>query len=329
MAVITMRDIARQAAVSQATVSLVLNDRKSSLISEATRDRVQTVARELGYRPNQNARALARGKTDTIGLWIKSFHSTYYMQFLHELDQIVTRDGYSLIVSRNTTLQETSSIMQSFPMQSVDGIIAVDIPETVEHFNRYVSATPLVNLGSQYSGTVDYVAAELTTGTQEAIRHLIGRGRRTIALLIDTPSHGMGGGEREAAYHAVMLEAGLPPEIIFSVSQAHEDAGNAVRARLQTGRPLDAIFCYNDDMAIGANRGLRDAGRRMPEDVALVGCDNITEAAYMEPPLSTIGQPRAELCSQAWLFLQNRMREPQMPIQSAILSGHFIPRASS
>lgn len=329
MAVITMRDIARQAEVSQATVSLVLNDRKSTFISEATRERVRTVARELGYRPNQNARALARGKTDTIGLWIKSLHSTYYTQFLQDLDQRVTADGYSLIISRNTALQETSSIMQAYPMQSVDGIIAVDIPETVEYFARFVSTTPLVNLGSQYSANVDYVAVELTTGTQEAIRHLVGRGRRAIALLIDSHSHGVGGGERENTYQSVMEAAGLTPETIISAGQAHQDARDAVRVRLQSDRPLEAIFCYNDDMAIGANRALHDAGLRVPEDVALIGCDDITEAGFLQPPLSTIGHPRSELCGLAWQFLQNRMRDPLLPLQSAVLSGHFIPRASS
>ena len=329
MAVITMRDIARQASVSQATVSLVLNDSKNAFISEATRDRVRATARELGYRPNQNARALARGKTDTIGLWIKSLHSTFYMQLLNELDQIVTGEGYSLIISRNTSLQETSSIMQAFPMQSVDGIIAVDIPETVEHYNRYTSGTPLVNLGSQYSGSVDYVAAELGTGTQEAIRYLIGRGKRAIALLIDSPSHSAGGGERETAYRAVMQEAGLVPEILLAESQAYQHARDAVVARVRAGAPLEAIFCYNDDMAIGANRGLHDAGRRVPEDIVLIGCDDINEARFLEPPLSSIGHPRTEMCLLAWQFLQNRMRDPKMEIQTALLSGHFIPRASS
>ena len=329
MPVITMRDIARHASVSQATVSLVLNDRRSSFISEATRDRVLATARELGYRPNQNARALARGKTDTIGLWIKSLHSTYYMQFLNELDQLVTRDGYSLIISRNTALQATSSIMQAFPMQSVDGIIAVDIPETVEHFNHYMSSTPLVNLGSQYSSTVDHVAADLETGTKEAIRHLIARGRRSIILLIDSPSHGSGGGEREASYRAVMEEAGLPPEILLAEGQSHQEARDAVWARVQASPLPEAIFCYNDDMAIGANRGLHDAGLRVPEDVALVGCDDIKESRFQQPALSTVCQPNAELCSLAWQFLQNRMRDPALPLQSARLSGHFIARASS
>lgn len=241
----------------------------------------------------------------------------------------MTADGYSLIISRNTALQETSSIMQSFPLQSVDGIIAVDIPETVEFFHRLALTTPLVNIGSQYSASVDYVAAELTTGTEEAIRHLIGRGRRAIALLIDAPSHGVGGGERETTYRSVMAAVGMKPEILVSDSQAHQDAREAVRGRLQTGPPLDAIFCYNDDMAVGANRALHDAGLRVPEDVALIGCDDITEAAFLQPPLSTLGHPRSELCELAWRFLQNRMRDPLLPRQSAILSGHFIPRASS
>ncbi len=330
MAVITMRDIARQANVSQATVSLVLNERQSALISEATRHRVRTAAQELGYRPNQNARALARGKTDTIGLWIKSLHSSYYTEFLQDIDQIVTQDGYSVIISRNTTLQKTPSIMQAFPMQTVDGIIAIDIPETVDYFSHQLSqATPLVNLGSQYSDTVDYVAAELNTGTQEAVRYLIGRGKRAIALLINTPSHSMGGGERESAYRSVMEEAGYRPEFLESPSQTHQDALETVRRRIADGPPLDALFCYNDDMAIGANRAVRDAGLRVPEDVAIVGCDDIADARFLEPPLSTIGHPRAELCRLAWEFLQNRMRDPNRPLQTVTLQGHFIARASS
>ena len=116
---ITMRDIAKEANVSQTMVSFVLNNRDDLPIAPATRERVISTARALGYRPNQMARALAMGRTNAIGLWIRSLHSSFYMQLAHDIDQVVTNGSYALMISRNARISKVSSIMQEFPMMSV------------------------------------------------------------------------------------------------------------------------------------------------------------------------------------------------------------------
>ena len=323
--IVTMRDIAAAAKVSQTTVSLVLNKRESSFISDVTRDRVLTTARELGYRPNQIARALATGRTNIIGLWIRSLHSSYYTQLVHDLDELITTSSYSAIISRNTAISD-ASLMQEFPMMSVDGIIAVDIPEIIDNFNG--SQIPIVSIGYQSTLVADSVAIELLSGTIEAMQHLYDSGRRRIALLIDGPCR-TGGGDRMDGYLSFMREKELPVEFITATGQSHLEAYEAIRTRIEQGSLPDAVFCFNDDMALGASRALHAAGVRIPEDVALVGCDNIEECPYMEPPLSTIVHPRKEVCLLAWEFLQKRIADPDSSKQTALLNARFIARQSS
>jgi LacI family transcriptional regulator len=321
-----MRDIAAAAKVSQTTVSLVLNKRESSFISDGTRDRVFATAKELGYRPNQIARALATGRTNIIGLWIRSLHSSYYTQMVHDLDELITASSYSAIISRNTAISDVS-IMQEFPMMSVDGIIAVDIPEIIDNLSG--SQIPIVSIGYQSTLVADSVAIELLSGTIEAMQHLYDSGRRRIALLIDGPCKRGGGGDRMDGYLSFMREKEMPIEFITSAGQSHFEACEAIGARIQQGSLPEAVFCFNDDMALGASRALHAAGVRIPDDVALVGCDNIEECPYMEPPLSTIVHPRKEVCLLAWDFLQKRIADPDSAKQEALLSARFIARQSS
>ncbi len=324
-----MQDIANAASVSQTTVSLVLNKRNGSLISDSTRERVVATARELGYRPNQLARALAKGHTNTIGLWIRSLHSSFYMQLVHDIDDVITGSSYVTIITRNVTISDTFSFMQEFPLSSVDGIIAVDIPETVDNFvSELRSRTPIVNVGSHVTESADAVVVELVTATRTALEHMYATGRRRIAYLIDQPSYSVGGGERLLTYTSFMNEAGLPPEIILSTGQLHQEALEAVADRVAEGSFPEALLCYNDDMAIGANRALHAAGLRLPEDVALVGCDDVEEARFMEPPLNTIVHPRKQISALAWQFLQNRIANPADPHRHAVVSAQYVKRES-
>ncbi len=323
-----MRDIAREANVSQTTVSLVLNERQSTFLSEATRDRVLTIAKELGYRPNQLARALAMGRTNTIGLWIQSLHSAFYMQLLHDIDDIVTGSGYATIITRNASIAAKQSIMQEFPLASVDGIIAIDIPETVNHYVARNAQTPIVSVGTQVTNVCDSIVVELASGMQDALAHIHATGRRKITLLIDRPSHSVGGGDRQRTYIAFMEAAGLPVDLLLASGQLHEEARAAVAERVATGSVPDALVCYNDDMALGANRALHTAGLRVPEDVALVGCDDIDEARFQEPPLNTIAHPRGQVAANAWELLERRIAQPNDPRRNLTLSAAYLARQS-
>src|SRR3569833_209688 len=120
---VTMREVAEEAGVSQSTVSFVLNTRRASNISDETRERVRRVASRLGYSPNRIARALALGKTEMVGLWIRSLHSTYYTQFVHDIDSVINESAYKLMVSRNVAVSGVAPEDQDLPDSSDDGII--------------------------------------------------------------------------------------------------------------------------------------------------------------------------------------------------------------
>jgi LacI family transcriptional regulator len=326
---VTMREVAQEAGVSQSTVSFVLNNRRASNISDETRQRVRQVASRLGYSPNRIARALALGRTEMIGLWIRSLHSTYYTQFVHDIDSLITESEYKLMVSRNASVSGVAPEMLDFPVSSVDGIIAVDIPGTVEHFLHTHPKMPLVQVGTHYYAKGDYVNVELASATREAIVHLQSLGRMRIAYVADEPTLKVGGGDRIDVYRECMKAAGQPEILIRTEGQSHRSVYEAVLREIRPGIDIDAIMCLNDDMAAGANRALHELGVRIPDDIALVGCDDVTVSEYLNPALSTIKHPSKQVCSLAWEFLLNRIRDPEIPPQQVELPATFVARAST
>jgi DNA-binding LacI/PurR family transcriptional regulator len=174
------------------------------------------------------------------------------------------------------------------------------------------------------------VRIDLFSATRAAVRHLLASGRRRIAFL--APGHEPGS-SRADAYRAVLVEAGLAPMFIdvppaegFSERARTRQAVRGVLRRRQ--RP-DALFCFNDEYAIGALRGLRDAGLSVPDDVAIFGCDGIEETEYHDPPLSTIVFPFTEAARLGWEFLRQRIEDPGLPVQSAVLIPDLAVRESS
>ena len=187
----------------------------------------------------------------------------------------------------------------------------------------------MVSLGTESTDIVDSVSINLAAGVREALTHLYGSGRRAIALVIDAPSHIFGGGERVSAYLEFMKSAGLPTDFVIGADQTHLAALNAVRERLSQGPVPEALFCYNDDMALGANRALHDFGLQIPADVALIGCDDIAEAPFFEPSLSTITIPGRQAGHLAWEYLQARIADRDAPLKQTRLTAHFTARNSS
>jgi len=326
---VTMREVAEEAGVSQSTVSFVLNNRRASNISDETRERVRRVASRLGYSPNRIARALALGKTEMVGLWIRSLHSTYYTQFVHDIDSVINESAYKLMVSRNAAFSGVAPEDQYFPVSSVDGIIAVDIPGTVSHFLSTHPRIPLVQVGTHHHPFGDFVIVELKTATRDAIDHLYDRGRRRIAYVVDNPTLAVGAGERLDMYRSRTRELGLPEIILGTAGQSSRLAYEATMRHLKPGIDIDAIMCLNDDMAAGVNRALHELGVRIPDDIALVGCDDVTISEYLHPALSTIEHPSGRVCSLAWEFLHKRIQNPDLPPQQVVLAARFIPRAST
>ncbi len=323
---VTAKQIAQRLGVSPSTVSRVLNGRDAGFVSEATRQRVLQTAQEMGYHPHRAARALVTGKTGAVAVWMYALNSSFHAQVVHLLESTLRRDQYDCLIYS----------LEHFPAHlppafgQVDGIIA---HECVQKVGELLKASgenipAVVNIGGYYLTEVDHVGIDLYAGARQAMQHLLGTGCRRVAYVVNRTSN-HAGEPRGEAYRQAIQEAGLAPEYIIAIDQSRFAARDAMREYLSQHSPPDGVFCHNDQMAIGVYRALREAGVRIPETTAIVGCDGIEEAEFLDVPLSTIVQPLEEMCQLGWQFLQRRMERPDMPIQGAVLQPRLVIRESS
>jgi DNA-binding LacI/PurR family transcriptional regulator len=330
----TRDDVARTAKVSGATVSRVLNGRHDEYVSSETRERVLHAVRELGYHPNHMGRALVTGRTGLVALWMDQILTPFYSYVAHFFTTQASDYGYETTISlRNRRHPVTSG--SDNPRASnwpVDGIIAHEDDRRVRaYLNQSKSRrTPIVSVGGVdfVIPEVDYVGIDLSNGATEAVQHLIRTGGRRVAMMIDG-DFGHEGDERWEAYHSVMNEAGLQTELILTENQTRSEGRRAIVSYVQQYGCPDSIFCYNDDLAISAFRGLRDLGIRIPDDVALIGCDGIEDAEYHDPAITTVVQPLKKMCSLAWDCLERRLREPDCDLSQTILKPELVLREST
>lgn len=327
-------DVAALAGVSATTVSYVLNDRPHVSIPEETRARVWEAARQLGYAADPLARALRTGRTQMVGLVVSAIGQPFSVLVVQELQELVARDGWAgLIMDPGygpTSMDVRSEALRLWP---VDGIIAQVSHDWVEafmaaHGHRRI---PFVHLCIYRPvSTVDHVLYDLRPGALQAVRHLVEQGCRDIAFL--APGDDVHPGDiRYSTYAKVMAEAGLPTRVLrLKDRRRTREGARAVFAEVgAAGNCPDAVFCYNDDMALGVCRALRDLGRRIPEDTAVVGVDDLPESALACPSLSTVRIPVRELAETAWRFLRHRLDSPDSPPQQASFRTELIVRESS
>lgn len=325
----TIRDIAAAVGASPATVSKVLTGRGDSLISDTTREKIRDTARELGYSPNLAARALVTGRTHCIALWAATL-ADYHATVANVLLDVLRPSRYEMVITDVVKHPDWHAYFQRNAPWPVDGIIALDSPQSVEAYLATSAGrnTPVVSIGAYYWAQTDHVGVDLGSGVREAAFHLAEQGCRRIAHL--TCAHGMRPGDsRKLAYEQAMSEMGREPRLLVAEESSREDARLLIHDLVRTGKLPDALLCFNDETAIGAYRGLREMGVRIPDDVALTGCDGIPDTAYFDPPITTIAQPADELCRAAWQCLQKRMAEPDSPLQSRMLKGDLVIRESS
>lgn len=320
---ITIRDIARSLNLSHTTVSRVLNGQGGSFISEATRERVLAAVREMNYQPNRAARALATGRSHILSMWVGDLFHPYFVNVMHHMGEQLDRHRYELMIYR---------VRNGAPSPSTwtpDGILALDEPALVsDYLDSGSDHPPLVSMGPYYVERTDFVGVDLYAGTEAAVQHLLSQGRRQVAYLVSAFGNHVGDA-RYDAYTAVMRGYGLPPEYIVSPDNSRALARKVMYAQVERHGHPDGLFCFSDDMALGAYRALCDLGIRVPDDTAMVGCDGIEDTEYLEVPLSTVEIPFSDLCAQAYTFLNRRIEDPALPLQRAVLTPHLVIRASS
>lgn len=331
---VSIKDIADKVNVSIATVSRVLNKKNDHNITQATKQKIWNAASELHYQPNHFARALATGVTHTIGIWASQVHPFFYSNFIMQMQNAVRQSGYdALIVDVQNRFDMHADSSLGLFHWPVDGILAFENHSLVQHIiNNNLLNIPIVNMGVVTWDGVDWVRIDIEDCCKQALRHLIKSGRNRIAYVGPKTSN-FPGDMRHDAYLSEMNTAGLKTEDILTDVHGGGSERWYIRSYIQeyvkkSGCP-DAVFCYNDEIAVGCMRGFKDISVRIPEDVAIVGCDGIDDTIYSDPPISTIEHPIKEMCETAWKFLQNRIKDSNMPIQHATLKSRLIIRQSS
>jgi LacI family transcriptional regulator len=330
----TLNDIAQRTGLSVATVSRALHRADSPNVSLRTRDRVLNIARELGYRPNLLSRSLATGRTNTVAYWTYDAFSPYYSSVARHICAQAAQRGYFVHVHNTfNPVEGPGSSRENEGTElalSFDGIIACDVAYAGNDYAAWLHrpGVPIVGIGINYPFHCDTVAIDLRHGATLAMTHLLAQGRRRIAHMAhDQPVQR--GDARAQVYQSMLHEAGLQTEWITVRDHRRDFARTAIQEYVRDHGCPEAIFCVNDDVAIGCYRGLADLGIEAPDDVLLMGYDGLIEMEYHRCPITTVAPPVERICALAWDFLEARLQEPDRPLQQVSLKPELIIREST
>lgn len=281
----TIRDVAERAEVSVASVSRVLNG--AGPVTEGTKNRVLEAAKALQYVPHSGARSLSTSKTQTIGVILPDLYGEFFSELIRGMDVAARSQGYHLIVSSShDDAAEASAAIRSMRGR-VDGLIVLSPHLDAANLAAGLAGrTPILLMNGGAEAGRPSIIVDNHGGAVLAVEHLIATGRRRIAH-ISGPAGNLEAEARLAGYLEAVARAGLPPSVIegeFTQSSGHTAGLELARREL---RP-DAVFAANDIMAVGAMLALQDAGLRVPEDIALIGFDDVPIAAMVRPGLTTL-----------------------------------------
>lgn len=304
----TIKDVARAAGVSVATVSRVQNG--SVLVKETTRRRVGEVAARLGYSPHGAARSLITSRTNTLGVLLPDLYDEFFSEVIRGIDQTAQREGYYLLVSSSHEERPAVEAALRSMRGRVDGLIVMwpEMDETA--VPNLPPGCPVVLLSSPVGPNgFDVITMANYEGAYAMVCHLLDLGHRRIAIIKGVEGNA-DAAERLRGYRGALVSAGLASAAIEVAGDFKEESGfRAAGELLQRGIRPTAIFAANDAMAIGALSALREAGLRVPDDIALAGFDDIPMARYMDPALSTVHVDISALGEHATLRLLAAVRD--------------------
>jgi LacI family transcriptional regulator len=294
---VTMRDVARKANVSQSTVSRVLSSTQSNvLISEKTRQKVNAVIEELGYHPNQYARSLRGRKVHMIGMVIADISNPFYHPMVRAVQDVAFQYSYDVMIANSDHTREKELLFcESIVRRPVDGVVIIPYFLNDEDLDRLITRTGVVisAVGNHIKHPdIDVTFADDAKATYEAIRWLIEKkGHRRVAMICanhDFPVII----RRFGAFRRAMEEANLPvpAEYIVEGDWSVESGQRAIKSLLELPEPPTAVFAASDTIAIGALTAAEEMNFRIPEDIAILGFDNIPDASWVRPRLTTVAQ---------------------------------------
>jgi len=327
----TLSDVAAHAGVSRATASLVL--RESPLVAEATRARVLASMREIGYVYNRAAASLRAQRSLTVGLAVTDITNPFFAELAVSIEHRLEAAGYAVLLTHTgDQLDKQQRLLAVLHGYQVDGLLlcpAQDTPlATVEQLRGW--HLPFVLVTRYLPGSeADYVGADNRLGAERAVDHLVALGHRRIAFA-GGPASSSARRDRLDGYRAALQRHGLAADDILATTSPVSRAGGfeAVHALLHLPDPPTAALCYNDVVAFGALLGLQAEGRTPGQDFAVVGFDDIADAALVRPALTTIALSPAEVGRAAVERLLERIAQPDAPAQQVVLPPQLIIRDS-
>lgn len=328
----TMKDVARRAGVSTSTVSHVINNNR--FVSEGVREKVERVIRELNYAPSALARSLKINQTHTIGMLLTASSNPFYAEVVRGVEDSCYERGYSLILCNTAgDEQRMNRSLETLLQKRVDGLLIMctesHLP-SADILNRYPSIPTVMMDWAPFEGRGDIIQDNALLGGELATQHLIDSGYTQIACIAGpldkTPAR-----MRLEGYQNAMAKNGLDilPGYIVKGDFEFQGGYNAMIELLALETPPQAVFTSNDAMAVGVYHALYQAGLQIPQDMAVMGYDDIELARYLSPPLSTIHQPKNELGELAIDTLIHRLRDPDVSQQTLVLTPELIIRGSA
>ncbi|MHA3703112.1 LacI family DNA-binding transcriptional regulator [Jatrophihabitans sp. YIM 134969] len=330
---VSLRAVAARAGVSVRTVSNVVSG--APHVAPATRASVQAVLDELGYRPNLAARQLRRGRTGAVGLVVPEVHSPYFGQLASVVVRLAEARGLTVLIDQTEGDPERERrLLGGSSGFAVDGMILSPWSLDVDEIARRTGALPLVLLGERGGGsTVDHVGFDNVAAAREATAHLLALGRHRVAAVGVQPHRTNDTGrQRLEGYHAALRDAGrtADPRLEVAVESLHRADGVVAMRSLLAGSVVpDAVFCFTDELALGAVRVLADHGLRVPDDVAVVGFDDIEDGRFSVPTLTTVAPDKEQIAAGCLDLLAERLRDPAGPAREVVTGFRLEVRESS
>jgi len=326
---VTIRDVASNAGVSHQTVSRVINE--SERVSPETRARVLSAIDELGYRPNEIARIMARGRTHTLACLSPNLTDYTFASIIEGAEIEARQHGYFLL-SASAPDEDTFALLveQLIERRRTDGLMVIN-PYTDQRFRHVPKDVRMVYLGAQpRDEQVDSVSLDDEGAGHCATQHLLHLGHRRI-VSITGPVCEDCSQDRQNGYLQALRQAGITPDpnLVVEGDWSATSGYTAVRSLLEHRVAFSAIFAQNDRMAVGAIRALREANLCVPQDVSIIGFDDMPLASYFDPPLTTMRQDTFRLGRQAAGLLLNAVENPTLETQRLLLPAELVMRNST
>ncbi|MEU7985072.1 LacI family DNA-binding transcriptional regulator [Streptosporangium canum] len=328
----TLEAVAALAGVGRGTVSRVING--SPKVSEKARGAVQQAIQELGYVPNRAARALVTRRTDTVALVVSEselrvFDEPYFAGTIRGIGSALSETGLQLILAMAQTPQDHERLEHYLTGQHVDGVLLISLHGADPLPGRLEAMGVPTVIGGRPVGLTpySYVDVDNRAGARQAVKYLLGKGRRRIATIAGPQDMGVGV-DRLAGYRDALLATGMT-EIVAYGDFSEESGIVAMRKLLSAAPDVDAVFTASDPMALGAIRVLREEGKEIPGDVAVIGFDDSPAGSHSSPALTTVHQPTEAMGRQMAHLLVARINGEHLEQPVVILDTHLVERASA